>query len=343
MKKKSSIPTVADVARIAGVGAITVSRFVNETSYVSAVKKKKIQAAIDKLGYRPNQAARVLKGQRARIIGLIVPDLADSFFAKCAAAIESYASTRGYMTVIVTSKRDGDMPDNEVSMLIGQGLAGLIVVPSHSNERLAEFLKEGIPVVALDRPLKGIAADEVVVENLGGAQIAVEHLIGHGYKRIACVGYDEKSYSVNHRVLGYSNAMRSAGLKPELHLSIRSYEDALKLTRRWSKSSDRPAAIFTLNNVATRHMLEALREANLQIPQKIALVSFDDLELAKLLSPALTVVRQPAAGLGTQAARILFDRIKDQKKEDTEFGIKLVLPVEFIIRNSCGCTGIPTA
>jgi LacI family transcriptional regulator len=106
VKKQSSMPTVADVAGAAGVGAITVSRFVNGASYVSAAKKKTIQAATDKLGYRPNQAARILKGQRARVIGVILPDLADSFFGKCASAIESYASSRGYMTVIVPSKHD---------------------------------------------------------------------------------------------------------------------------------------------------------------------------------------------------------------------------------------------
>lgn len=337
------MPTVADVARVAGVGAITVSRFVNETSYVSAAKKKKIQAAIDKLGYRPNQAARILKGHRAKVIGLILPDLADPFFGKCASAIESYASAHGYMTLIVASKHDRNISNNEVSMLIGQRVAGLIVVPSLSNDSLTEFLHEGIPIVALDRPLSGIAADEVVVENLGGAQTAVEHLIGHGHKRIVCVGYDKESHAVSHRILGYTNAMQSAGLKPELRLSIQSYEDALKLAKQWSKSPDRPSAVFTLNNVATRHMLEALREVNLQIPEKIALVAFDDLELAKLLSPALTVVRQPAVGLGAQAARVLFERIAAPKNQESEFGIKLVLPVEFIIRNSCGCTGIPAA
>lgn len=343
MKKKSSMPTVSDVARLAGVGAITVSRYVNGTSYVSEAKKKKIQAAIHKLGYRPNQAARMLKGQRARIIGLILPDLSDSFFARCASAIQSYAAARGYMTVILASKHDRSIEEEEVAMLVGLRIAGLIVVPMLNNESLASFKKEGIPIVALDRPLAGLADDEVVVENLGGAQAAVEHLIGHGYKRIACAGYDEEFPSIGHRILGYNAAMQAAGLKPELHLSLRAYEDMLKLARQWSKSQDRPAAVFTLNNIATRNMLEALRETGLEVPQQVALVGFDDFELAKLLSPALTVVRQPAVGLGTQAARILFDRIAAQGKQESQFAIKLVLPVEFIIRNSCGCAGIPAA
>jgi LacI family transcriptional regulator len=338
VKKKSSMPTVADVARLAGVGAITVSRVVNGTSYVSVEKKKKIRAAINKLGYRPNQAARILKGQRARIIGLIVPDLADLFFGKCASAIEDFASARGYMTLIVASKRNQEFQENEVAMMIGQKVAGLIIVPSIPSDSLRQLSDTGVPIVALDRPLEGVTSDEVVVENLGGAQAAVDHFIWHGHKRIACVGYEKDSYAISHRILGYTNAMQIARLKPEIHDEIETLAATLKLVRRWKKSQDRPTAIFSLNNVTTRHLLYALREVDLAIPQKIALIGFDDLELAELLSPSLTVVRQPAANLGTQAARLLFERIGVTTPLEDGFGIKLVLPVEFVIRSSCGCS-----
>lgn len=343
MKKKSSMPTVADVARLAGVGAITVSRVVNGTSYVSLEKKKKIQAAINKLGYRPNQAARILKGQRARIIGLIVPDLADIFFGKCASAIEDFASARGYMTLIVASKRNQEFQENQVAMMIGQKVAGLVIVPSLPSESLRQLLETGVPIVALDRPLQGVTSDEVVVENLGGAQAAVDHLIWHGHKRIACVGYDKDSYSISHRILGYTNAMQIARLKPEIYDQIETLAAALKLVRKWKKTEDRPTAIFSLNNVTTRHLLYALQEVDFAIPQKIALIGFDDLELAELLSPALTVVRQPAASLGTQAARLLFERIGVTNTLEGGFGIKLVLPVEFVVRNSCGCPASKTS
>jgi LacI family transcriptional regulator len=331
------MPTVADVARAAGVGAITVSRVVNETSYVSLEKQKKIRAAINKLGYRPNQAARILKGQRAKIIGLIIPDLADLFFGKCASAIEGYASARGYMTLIVASKRNQEFQENEVAMMVGQKVAGLVIVPSLPSESLRQLSETGVPIVALDRPLQGVVADEVVVENLGGAQTAVDHLIWHGHKRIACLGYDKSSYSISHRILGYTNAMQMARLKPEIHDEIETLDDTLRLVRRWKKAQDRPTAIFSLNNVATRNLLHALREVDLAIPEKMALIGFDDLELGSLLSPSLTVVRQPAANLGIQAARILFERIGVTTAPESGFGIKLVLPVEFVIRCSCGC------
>jgi LacI family transcriptional regulator len=175
------------------------------------------------------------------------------------------------------------------------------------------------------------------VENLGGTQIAVNHLIEHGHKRIACVGYDKTSYAIGHRILGYTEAMRAHRLKPEVYDEVHTLEDTLKLARRWKKSQDRPTAIFSLNNVATRQLLWALREVDLAIPQQMALIGFDELELAALLSPPLTVVRQPAANLGVQASKLLFERIAAAKRPQGGFGIKLVLPVEFVIRGSCGC------
>jgi LacI family transcriptional regulator len=331
------MPTIADVAQLAGVGAITVSRAVNETSYVSEEKKKRIRDAIKKLGYRPNQAARVLKGHRAKMIGLIVPDLADPFFGKCASAIEEYASLHGYMTLIVASNRNHELQESEVAMMIEQNVAGLIVVPSLPSARLRELSATKVPIVALDRPLEGSIADEVVVENLGGAQTAVSHLIEHGHKRIACIGYDKASSAIRLRILGYTEVMRANRLRPEVYDEVETLDDTLKLVRRWKKVRDRPTAIFSLNNVSTRHLLWALREVDLPIPQKIALIGFDDLELAALLSPPLTVIRQPATNLGVQASRLLFERIAAGKRPESGFGIKLVLPVEFVIRESCGC------
>lgn len=339
MKQTSSKPTVSDVARLADVGAITVSRFVNGTSYVSLEKQKRIRTAIDKLGYRPNQAARILKGHRARMIGLIVPDLGDPFFGVCASAIEAFAFERGYMTLIVASQRDQEFERNEVEMMMGQNVAGLIIVPSLPNDSLRQLAATGIPIVALDRPIfSGVTADEVVVENLGGAQTAVKHLIWHGHRRIACMGYDENFYSISHRILGYTNSMRESGLQPEIYDKANTGELVLKIVRRWKKSSKRPTAVFSLNNVTTQHLFRALQEVGLVIPKDMALVGFDDLELASLLSSPLTAVRQPAANLGTQAARLLFERIETKSPPSDSSGIKLMLPVEFIIRNSCGCT-----
>lgn len=335
--KQSSLPTVTEVARLAGVGAITVSRVVNGNGYVSSEKQKRVKAAIKKLDYRPNQAARVLKGRRARMIGLIVPDLSDPFFGMCAVAVEEFAFERGYMTLIVASQNNEEVEKNEVDMMMGQNIAGLVIVPSLPNGRLELLASSGIPTVALDRPMEGLMADEVVVDNLWGAQTAVEHLVWHGYRKIACIGYDKNFYSIRQRILGYTNALERAGLKPDLYDDASTPEAVDKIVRSWARAKDRPSAVFSLNNVTTLRVLQSLKEEGLAIPDEIAIVGFDDFSLASLLSPQLTAVRQPAQLLGTQAARLLFAHIEDVEGIQKRTRVKMVLPVEFIIRTSCGC------
>jgi len=337
VSRQTSLPTVADVAQLAGVGAITVSRVVNGNGYVSIEKRKRIKTAIKKLGYRPNQAARILKGHRARMIGLIVSDLSDPFFGMCAAAVEEFAFERGYMTLIVASQRNEEVEKIEVDMMMGQNIAGLVIVPSLPNDRLALLTSSGIPIVALDRPLKGVISDEVVIDNLGGAHTAVEHLVWHGHRKIACIGYDKNFYSISQRILGYTNVLKKAGLKAALYDDASTPEAVGKIVRSWIPAKDRPSAVFSLNNVTTLRVLQSLKDAGLEIPDMIAIVGFDDFSLAPLLSPPLTAIRQPAQVLGTQAAKLLFDHIEHAEDDQGRTGVKMVLPVEFIIRSSCGC------
>jgi LacI family transcriptional regulator len=337
VSKQSSLPTVADVAQLAGVGAITVSRVVNGNGYVSHEKRRRVKAAIKKLGYRPNQAARILKGHRARMIGLIVPDLSDPFFGMCAAAVEEFAFERGYMTLIVASQRSEEVEKNEVDMMMGQNIAGLLIVPSLPNDRLKMLPLSGIPIVALDRPLQGLIGDEVVVDNLGGAQTAVEHLLWHGHKKIACIGYDKNFYSISQRILGYTNVLKMAELKPDIYDEASTSEAVSKIICSWIQAKDRPSAVFSLNNVTTLRVLQSIKEEGVKIPDSIAVVGFDDFSLAPLLSPPLTAIRQPAHALGTQGAKLLFEHIQNSEDDPGRTGIRMVLPVEFIIRTSCGC------
>lgn len=335
--KLGSAPTVADVARLAGVGAITVSRVVNENGYVSIEKRKKIEDAIKKLGYRPNQAARILKGHRAQMIGLIVPDLSDPFFGMCAAAVEEFAFERGYMTLIVASQRNAEIEKNEVDMMVGQNIAGLVIVPSLPNDRLLLLTAIGIPIIAVDRPLIGIPADQVIVDNLEGARMAVEHLVEHGHRHIACIGYDKNFYSIRQRIQGYSNVLKTAGLRPNIYDEASTPEMVRNIVHSWSKVKDRPTALFALNNVTTLRILQSVREEGFTIPDSMALVGFDDFSLAPLLSPPLTAIRQPAQVLGRQAAKLLFDRIESANDVPGDLKVNMVLPVELIIRASCGC------
>jgi LacI family transcriptional regulator len=323
------------------VAIMTVSRVVNGGSYVSPATEKRVRTAIRRLGYTPNEAARMLKGQRARMIGLVVPDLADSFFATCANAVQEVAGTHGYMTLIVTSGRSIETESDEIAMMAARRIAGLLIVPSRSgaDKRLRELEQAEIPLVALDRTLDGIDAGQVIVENAGGAEEAVRHLIGHGHRRVVCIGYDAKVYTVHQRILGYRRAMKEAGLKAEMWTNLTTAASAEALLGRLMSEPDRPTALFSLNNVTTIHALQAVRAMQLRLPSDLAIIGFDDFELAPLLETPLTAVRQPAVELGRSAARMLFDMIRHSR--DGATGSKpdrrIVLPTQLILRASCGC------
>jgi LacI family transcriptional regulator len=332
-------PTIRDVAKLARVGLMTVSRVINNNPNVRPGTLKKVNAAITALGYEKNEAARLLKGQRASMIGLIVPDLSDAFFAACAQTVQHIARTHGLMTLVAASERDKELEIKQAELMASRKVSGLLVVTStkEGDDRLQKLQRTGLAIVAFDRPLSGAQTDAVVVENRAGSEEAVRHLIKHGHKRIACVGYDEGVYAVRERVDGYSNCMRSAGLTPLLGLGIGTLEG----TRRWlqsvMKGNERPTAIFSLNHRMSTFLLQVLAEAGVAIPESMALIGFDDFDLASIVSPPLTTVSQSPVEVSRRAMALLMERIADHR-EGTEFApAKIVLPTRLMIRASCGC------
>lgn len=338
-EKPARPPTIREVAKLARVGLMTVSRVINNNPRVRPSTLKKVNAAIAALGYQKNEAARLLKGQRAMMIGLIVPDLSDSFFAVCAHTIQQIARAHGYMTLVAASERDSELEIQQAELMASRKLSGLLVVTStkDGDERLQQLQKTGLAIVAFDRPLTGAQTDAVVVENRSGAEEAVRHLIWHGHKRIACVGYDESVYAVRERVEGYLAAIRAAGLKPMQALGI----GTLEATRKWLqtvlKSSEPPSAIFALNHRTATFVLRLLSEAGIAVPREMALIGFDDFDLSALVAPPLTTVAQSPVELAKRAMALLIDRIGDQKRGTGFAPAKIVLPVRLIIRASCGC------
>lgn len=199
---------------------MTVSRVINNHPSVKATTRRKVLAAITALGYQQNEAARLLKGRRARTIGLIVPDLSDIFFATCAHTVQQIARAHDLMTLIVASERDADLEVKQAELMASRMVSGLLIVTSSKDgdERLRRLQVSGLPIVAFDRPLAGLESDSVIVENRAGAEAAVEHLIAHGHKRIACAGYDQEVYTINERIRGYKYRMQLEKLKPQVCL-----------------------------------------------------------------------------------------------------------------------------
>jgi LacI family transcriptional regulator len=330
-----TMATLSDVAKVAGVGVMSVSRVVNGTRKVSPETERKVRAAIKRIGYQPNEAARILKGYRARIIGLIVPDLAHPFFATCANAIQQTAWEAGYLTLMSATGHQEELERHETEIMVQRRVSGLLVIPTGlQNNHFAEAAASHIPIVSLDRPLNHVEADSLVVDNFAATVLATEHLIGHGHRHILCIADDEKTFTKTQRVAGYSEAMRKAGLTPRVCL-IGPLSGMLSDQLNFALNSPAaPTALFATSNVIALNTLRELKERSVRIPEEMALISFDDFDLATLIQPMITVIQQPVFELARSAATLLFNRMSDRT-----VGAKtqVVLPTKLIIRESCGC------
>jgi LacI family transcriptional regulator len=329
-------PTMSDVARLAGVGTMTVSRVLSGSVPVSAEIARKVQTAIHQPKYRPNELARAFRGQKSRTIGLIIPYLYDPFFANCAHAVTAVAKEHGYSVIITTSNEDPETEYAEAEQMLQRHVDGLVAIPAPNREsRIARALFGTTPVVVFDRPVSDPALDTVLVQNTAGARRMVEHLIEHGHKRIAFMGLSRAVFTINMRFLGYRRALADAGLKEDSFFGCQSEDSTLDALQHKLSSSNAPTAILTSNTLATRYVLSALLHLGVKMPNDLAFAGFDDFDMAEFTSPSLTVVRQPALEMGRVAASLLFDRIA--RAELPQTGKRIILPVEIVLRRSCGC------
>jgi len=309
----------------------------NGTVRVSEETTRRVQKAIDQLKYRPNELARVFRSQRSQTIGLIIPYLYDPFFANCAHAVTTVAKEHGFSVIITTTDEDSDTEYVQAEQMLQRHVDGLVVIPAHRRQsRLTRSMFGRTPVVAFDRPVSDPALDVVLVQNTAGSRRITEHLIEeHGHKRIAFMGLSRKLFTINARFLGYRRAMHDAGLEDDSYFGCDSQDDTLRTLQEKLAGPDAPTAFFTSNTLATRYVLASLLSLGVKMPHDLALVGFDDFDLADLTSPPLTVVRQPAQEMGRVAASLLFERIA--RGELPQTGNRIVLPVEIVLRRSCGC------
>jgi LacI family transcriptional regulator len=327
---------MSDVARLAGVGVMTVSRFLSGSGPVSSAMAERVQNAVEQLNYRPNGLARAFRGQRSRTIGLIIPYLYDPFFANCAHAVTSVAKEHGYSVIITTTDEDTETEYAEAEQMLQRHVEGLVAIPSRLREsRISRALFGRTPIVVFDRPVLDPALDVVTVQNTSGARRMVEHLIEHGHKRIAFMGLSRSLFTINARFLGYRRALHEAGLQEDAFFGCNSHEETLRALETRVQGANRPTAVFTSNTLATRYVLTAIASIGLKVPNDLAVAAFDDFEMAEFTSPPLTVVRQPAQEMGRVATNLLFDRIA--RGEVPRTGNRIVLPVEIVLRRSCGC------
>ena len=331
-RRRTKTPTLVDVARHAGVSLKTASRVLNNEPDVSAETAARVRAVMEKLDFRPNLLARGLKTRTSLAIGMIVPDISDPFAAVAIHAVMQIARRQDHNVLLTCSEASAEIEQAQIEMMLSRQVDGLIVMPA---DQRSEFLRSlqvrNLPIIAFDQPIANDAITSVTVANRSGARGAVEHLLSHGYKRILAVGAKHHLYTISRRLHGYREALAGAGRAP-IELLVAT-EDGItsQALEPFLTGPARVHAIFTLNSVATVRVLQGLRDHRLEPPRDIALACFDDFELASVLSPSLTVVRQPVAMLGSKSAELLFNHKGRQRAS------RLMLPTELIVRTSCGC------
>lgn len=330
---------MTDVAELAGVSVMTVSRVLSDHPSVSNKAREKVLAAVAHLRYQPNELARSLRERRSRQIGILVPYLYDPFFAACAHAVSTVAQQHSYSVVLSTSNEDPKAEFDEANRMLRRNIEGLVVIPARLGKSRSLLLSSefrDLPIVALDRPIEGSRFDALVVENERGARAGTEHLLCLGHKRITFLGLSKDLYTMRMRERGYRKGMQAAGLVPQTAEMSEDIEGTRSTIRQLLAGGTRPTAIFCANNLLTRHVLHSLQGMNIHPPDTLALVGFDDFDTADLLRPGVTTVRQPVEAMGRTAAEMLFERFTSGTSATGRPAKRIVLPVDFVIRGSCG-------
>ncbi|RFU85081.1 LacI family transcriptional regulator [Streptomyces triticagri] len=319
-----------DVAARAGVGLKTVSRVVNGEPGVTPDTERRVQEAIDALGFRRNDSARVLRKGRTASIGLVLEDLADPFYGPLSRAVEEVARAHGALLINGSSAEDPAREQELVLALCARRVDGLVVIPAGDDHRYLEpEIKAGVATVFVDRPAGRIDADAVMSDSYGGARSGVAHLIAHGHRRIGFIGDQPRIHTAAERLRGYRAAMEDAGLPVDSSWVSLGSTDPVRVRDAAAAILDGPSpvtAFFAGNNRVTVTLVRVLAERR----RRVALVGFDDFELADLLDPGVTVIAQDSAQLGRTAAERLFRRL-DGGRSGTE---RSVLPTRLIARGS---------
>ena len=329
--QRPSQATMHDVAEAANVSLKTVSRVVNRESGVRPEMQKRVEDAIAGLGFRRNVAARSLRtGHRIGSIGLLVADLMNPFYSSVAKAVEGVAIRHNAVIIIGSSGESATRERELVLNLLHRPVDGLILVPAGSDHGYLEPERRlGAQIVFLDRSGGNIEADAVVLDNLGGAKQAVDHLIRRGHRRVGFVGDSATVQTAGERLEGYKAALAEAGITydPELvRLGSPAVDKAETAARELLSLADPTTAIFAGNNRQCVGVLRAIRASQ----RPTALVGFDDFELADLLPIPVSVIAYDPAELGRAAAELLFSRMAGDARPPQ----RIVIPTRLIQRGS---------
>jgi LacI family transcriptional regulator, galactose operon repressor len=325
--------TLADVAREAGTSASTASRALSGRGYVADDVRKRLLAAADRLGYVPNLSARTLKQRTSRVVGVVVSELSDPFYAALAHGIEQELRDAGYQMLLLGDNSDVGEELTGIRTFLSMRAPGVIMTPASSTA--ADLLvARGVPVVEVDRRLASASCDAVVIDNERGARDAVTHLFERGHERVGLLMARTTWTTDAGRLQGYRAAHAAAGVKIDRRLVVKIATHATDVAARIETLLDeaQPTAIFAANNTLAETAWHVLRKRKLAIPRDISLVAFDDVPWMTMVQPAITAVAQPTFEMGRRAALLLLRRLE----EPTCGRTVEVLEPKLVVRGSTG-------
>jgi LacI family transcriptional regulator len=332
------MPTIKDVARVAGVSITTVSHVLNDTRFVSDELRVRVLAAMEELDYRPNILARSLRRGETKTIGLVVPDNSNPFFAEMARMVEDLGFAAGYSVILCNSDENLAKEAAYIEVLIAKQVDGVVFIASGSTqEHLFELNQQDIPYVVVDREVDGSLADVILVDNELGGYLATRHLIELGHRRIACIAGRSQLTPSADRVGGYRRALREYLIPEEEELIVpgdfRAEGGEMALERMLAVNPP-PSAAFACNDMMAIGVLRAARNAGLRVPGDLSVVGFDDIPFAAVVSPALTTVAQPVSGLAQHSVRLLLARMQNSREDQPTQ--RIVLQPHLVVRDSAG-------
>lgn len=318
--------TVKDIAKRTGLGLATISSYLNGGN-VRAQNRVKIEEAIEELHFEVNEVARGLKTNRTKIIGIIIPELNNIFCAEIITEVEDQLRSHGYATMICDCRSDEKREEEAVEFLLHRRVDGLIIMPSgRKGKYLQKFIRAGKPVVLIDRKLKDIACDSVLVDNEGAAKDAVERLISAGHRQIGMIAGPKDIYTADERYRGYCLAMEQAGMQAADSLIVRgdyTIEGGAAAMKELVSNNPDMTAVFVSNYEMTMGAIIQVNELGIEIPEKLSFIGFDNLEFAKASIPNLSIVTQPTKEIADNVSKLMLKRLDKEEIERENETVRL--------------------
>lgn len=326
--------TIKDVAKSTGLSIATISKYINGGNVLEK-NREAIEVAIKDLNFRVNEMARGLKTNKTKTIGILIPNLEQVFCTSIVSNIENILIKYGYSTIICDYKEDAKLEKEKLQFLVSKMVDGIIMMPMvHEEAVIQEVINEGIPIVLIDRALNNVECDVVLVDNLNASYDAVEQFIIRGHKRIGIIVGPEDVYTAKERLKGYYRVHEDYTIpvcRELIKYGDYKIDSGYEYLKELMDLEPVPTAIFVTNYEMTLGAVMAINERNINVPEELSIIGFDNLQMSKIIKPPLSIVLQPIQNIGEISAETLLKRLSgDMSNFPTRFRLK----AEVLIKGS---------